>query len=360
MKTFPFHRYLPHVILCGSALLPASLSAAPTIGEVKVFKDWAVACNNIRACEATSFLFKEEGSGELDATLQLQRGGQAQDAPHFSLTLGFEPLAANLRGKPVSLQGGGKSVQLGKLSKSQQKNAAIDIPPAHNAALLELLAKPAQLTISIGGKTFQASLSGLSASLLYMDAQQQRVDATTALVRKGSKPMTAVPPATPVRIAVLAPKGMKAPTGLAGKVRTVMVASLKECDADEADNKISDSDFVEALDAKHYLVGVTCFRAAYNEGYEMFVVAADSASSAQPKVTPAKLDVHSGDQSALVNASFDPKTGHLAEYNKGRGIGDCGTSVEWVWTGKQFEAIRYDEMPECRGSLDHLNLWTAK
>jgi hypothetical protein len=93
---------------------------------------------------------------------------------------------------------------------------------------------------------------------------------------------------------------------------------------------------------------------------DLFVVTKDSATSAKPRATRAKLAFHDGGDSQLVNVAFDPKTGVLSEYNKWRGLGDCGSSTNWVWTGKQFAAVTHDTMPECRGIIDYLNLWTAK
>jgi len=305
-------------------------------------------------------MFRDDGTGEMDALLRLERGGKPSDAPRFSLNLGNEALPTNLVGKPVLLRAGGKTLALDKLTSTQQQQASITLPPEKNAALLTLITKPALLEIVIGTTTHRATLSGLTASLLYLDEQQKRLNTPSALVRKGSKTMTAMPPATPLLSTVLPHKGMQAPAGLPSKVRKVMAASLTDCDADDADNKPSERDFVEPLDAKHYLVGIACFSGAYNQMTDLFVVTKDSAASAKPRTTRAKLAFHDSGDSQLVNVAFDPKTGVLSEYNKWRGLGDCGSSTNWVWTGKQFAAVTHDTMPECRGVIDYLNLWTAK
>lgn len=344
---------------CGMLLLPLPLSAA-TASSVKTVKDWAVACNNVRACEATSFMFRDDGSGEMDSLLRLERGGKPDDAASFSLTLGYDALPANLVGKAILLQAGGKTLALGKLTSAQQKEAVIMIPPDKNAALLPMLIKPAVLETVVGTTIYRATLSGLSASLLYMDEQQKRLDTTTALLRKGNKSMTNKPPAAPILKAVLPPKGMQAPAGLAAKVRKVMAASLTDCEPDEGDYKPSERDFAAPLDTNHYLVGIACFSGAYNQMTDLFMVTKNSATSAKPQTTRVKLELHGGGDSQLVNADFDPKTGVLSEYNKGRGLGDCGSDTQWVWTGKQFSAVAHNDMPECRGVVDYLNLWTAQ
>ncbi len=35
----------------------------------------------------------------------------------------------------------------------------------------------------------------------------------------------------------------------------------------------------------------------------------------------------------LINSDFDPKTGQIGFFAKGRGIGDCGSSGGYAWTG---------------------------
>ncbi|WMP15948.1 DUF1176 domain-containing protein [Thiothrix lacustris] len=349
-----------HLILCGIVLLPLPLlGATASLNQVKTFKDWVVACNNIRACTATSLMFQDDGSGEMSATIRLERSNKPGDAPVFSLNLGYDTLPAALLGKPVQLRAAGKTLNVGKLTSNQQKQSSITIPAEHNTALLAMISKPALLEIAIGSSTYRATLSGLASSLLYMDEQQKRLDTTTALIRKGNKAMTAIPPSAPIYKAVLAPKSMKVPADLSSTVRTNMASVLTDCDPNEGDYKVSKNDFAEALDTNHYLVGITCFSGAYNQTSNMFVVTQASAASAKPQITPAKLEFHKGSNSQLVNASFDPKTGLLSEYSKARGLGDCGSLTEWVWTGKQFAAVKYDSMPECRGVVDYLNVWTA-
>lgn len=50
-----------------------------------------------------------------------------------------------------------------------------------------------------------------------------------------------------------------------------------------------------------------------------------------------------------INAGFDEETQTLSMFNKGRGLGDCGSQSEWVWDGQAFRLILYKSMPECHG-----------
>ncbi len=49
-----------------------------------------------------------------------------------------------------------------------------------------------------------------------------------------------------------------------------------------------------------------------------------------------------------VNPGFDEKTMTISTFNKGRGLGDCGTDEEWVWDGNVFRLARLRMMPHCR------------
>lgn len=53
----------------------------------------------------------------------------------------------------------------------------------------------------------------------------------------------------------------------------------------------------------------------------------------------------------LTNTFINPETGHLAHFHKGRGIGDCGASGSWEWTGFLFAMIEYRVHEACDQSL---------
>ncbi|MBX9814419.1 MAG: DUF1176 domain-containing protein, partial [Sphingomonas sp.] len=61
----------------------------------------------------------------------------------------------------------------------------------------------------------------------------------------------------------------------------------------------------------------------------------------------------------LINVDWDPKARRLSSYNKGRGIGDCGQSGDWAWTGSRFARIEARVMDECRGSPDWITVYRA-
>ncbi|MFN3786255.1 MAG: DUF1176 domain-containing protein [Thiothrix sp.] len=352
--------YYTAALLAFSSFAVSTHAYAATPGEFKTFKDWAVACNNIRTCTATS-LMEEEAQGGI-ALLRLERGGKAHDAAKLSITFSNAGLAselpAHLVGKRITLKAANNTLDLGKLTAKEQQTGRLTLNATQTQAALNILKKPEHVRIAIGNALYRGSLAGLMASLLYIDTQQQRLDTTTALVRKGTTAMTTSIPVLPQLQAVAPPPKLKAPANLAAKVRQTMRQYLSECVADEGDDTPSAYDFVETLDNKHFLVGVTCATGAYNQFHTLFIVPQESAAAANPKASLAKLEFQDGAE--IVNGDFARKTGILAEYNKGRGLGDCGVYNEWVWTGKQFSALRRDVMEECRGVVDYLNVWSAQ
>jgi len=47
----------------------------------------------------------------------------------------------------------------------------------------------------------------------------------------------------------------------------------------------------------------------------------------------------------VVNGDFDPASGELSSFDKGRGVGDCGYLRTWVWTGRGIGTHRAAALP---------------
>ena len=88
------------------------------------------------------------------------------------------------------------------------------------------------------------------------------------------------------------------------------------------------------------LVEVRCWTAAYQSGSIFFVFRKGAAKQARLLrfQTPAKVGFTPA--LSLSDADFDEKTRIMRSHTKGRGIGDCGASGEWTWTGSEFKLAR--------------------
>ena len=62
----------------------------------------------------------------------------------------------------------------------------------------------------------------------------------------------------------------------------------------------------------------------------------------------------------MVDSEYDPGSRTLRGFNKGRGIGDCGTSQTYVWDGSRFRLTEATSMGECRGAWRWIPVWTAQ
>jgi hypothetical protein len=329
---------------------PAALSAlaalaVPARAEVKQFRDWLAACDNTRRCAA--YALRENGGSRY---LRIERGGEAE-AP-IKVTLVAEgkiekPLRAAFNDPAL---GGLPAAPLAGKYLDDLEKTEFALPS--DLAFIDALRKATELTTTPeGGEAEAISLSGAVASLLWIDEQQKRLGTVTALVRRGDKPASAVPP--PPAIPVVrrgtpatepAPKDFPKP--VLAKGRTV-------CGADDPKPEPGD-----AIALGGNLVGYwfECrqMSGAYNF-WSGLVIAPHGAPQAAriPWIPfpPGEVAITGIKEQLLVNAAFDEKTMTLTMFAKSRGPGDCGSAAAWVFDGKEFRLTRFQKMPVCAGLL---------
>ena len=331
------------------SLLAAAAALSPKPGELKSFGDWAVGCDNVRHCTAVSLMEMESGENQL--TVTIARGGGQSDVARLSI--------ANIEDrKPgeLSLVVDG-IVTLGSAEiQGEDDPFAIDL----TAESIEKLkaGRAVELRdvsgVSLGG----ASLKGVIAALLYMDDHQGRAKSETALIAKGaaSRSNLPSPPPLPVVPNKLWPKGgtfTLTPKDISA------LQSRAGCDAE--DGQIGSSEAYR-LDSRTWLALVPCGSGAYNF---MAVPTLVTRGGISRKMKIAEFDyspgfTETGGPPVLVNASWDPATGQLSSYAKGRGLGDCGNAETYVWDGRRFRLISKIAMEECRGVIDWIPVWQAK
>ncbi len=178
------------------------------------------------------------------------------------------------------------------------------------------------------------SLSGSAAALLWMDEQQRQLGTVAGIARPGrapARPALDAPAVQPYRGARSAPT----PPTLAAAVRRAKRIAAGDCVVGRRP-----SDEVVALDATHTLVLLECHSGAYNINVIPFLVTRGNPATA--RTVPGLPDT-------LTNAGWDAKAGTLDQFNKGRGVADCGIAERRVWTGTGFALILREEMPDCRG-----------
>lgn len=341
----------------------APKAATQTAGTLKIFTDWAVGCDNEKACQANGMMQVDQDPTIWVAPSVTRAGGADAGAVlRLVMTDGwpdtFPPRGAvrfmTDDGTPLAI----RPMEAGAEGNQQGWTVALD---AGLAAQLRN-AKEIWLQGDDGRTHAKASLAGLNAALVYMDDEQGRADGVTALVATGPKPASTVPAPRP------APRYKRAAASSAAAYQPSeaewdALAARAGC---EKPDTSAGPDHYERnsyrLDAKTSLLAIGCGAGAYNVA-DAYYLARGKAGAM--RFIPAPFDQGlgelkaGGDAPVLVNSGYDAATGLITHDNKGRGMGDCGTKASWLWDGTRFRLTRLAKMDECRGVRDWPSLWTA-
>ncbi|WP_421930994.1 DUF1176 domain-containing protein [Phenylobacterium sp.] len=312
------------------ALLGA-LVATTAQGASKSFQDWTVVCDNTRNC--TAFGFSEEDSEETPF-LRLERPAAGAAAPRIKLVM----VGENGPGAVWAVRVDGKPVP--GLTPRAKGNAEVVLTAPQARALLAAIRNGARLSLAPGRG--EVLLSGSAAALRWMDEQQRRAGTVTALVAAGPRPASAVPP--PPAPPLVRPAPAVSQDGLPDALLPGMRALLGE-DCDQGLLSEDYAPIIARLSPGVVLYGELCYRGAYNEIYG-FLLADEKGGHARRAAIP---NLDGSTTHLLMNVDFDLDSQTLSNFEKGRGLADCGGMNSWVWDGRAFRIAEQIEMPECRG-----------
>jgi hypothetical protein len=328
--------------LLGLSVLSAICGLSAARAQVHEFKDWAMACDNLRHCEAIAYQSEESGSAPVTMWLSRDAG------PHAQVRIQFDTDDSE-DAESLTLQLGARKLTGISLRK--------DLSPADTAKVLAYLLEGEAIVLTEGRKRWQLSLSGSKAALLKMDDLQGRVGTPGALVRRGKAAESAVlpPVAAPKVKAVALPKTVEADQALLQPILDSIAP--RECWEDLPDDR-SPEQSITRVSATQVLVMRECGRGAYQGGSGIWL------ANSKPPFAPRRLvlPLPGGESDDYVmNASLNAE--RLSSFAKGRGISDCGSGFEWVWNGRNFELVEAWVSPLCRGFPGGgfgLRLWTAQ
>lgn len=343
------------VFLC--AAFAAVFLALPAQADIRQFKDWLAVCDNLRNCAAYGFDVELSGG----TFVKIERGGAPGAAPKVMIAIDVPDKATQftLAFDEADLPGLPKEPQSGTRHEDDSYARAILTDASAVEAFLTGIRKAQKIVarrIDPPGATksdtekSEISLSGAAAALLWIDDQQKRLDTVTAIIKRGSKPASAVPPPQPAAPVVVAAKPIAKPAPTAIP-KAVINEAKEQCDADDGERKTDD---IHRLNDKLVLYVFLCESdsGAYNYAYNLITASTDRPGEASglPLVLPPSIDKRSDIPAQdMTNASADPKTMTISTFSKGRGIGDCGTESIWVFDGKAFRMTSFKMMPDCRG-----------
>jgi hypothetical protein len=330
-------------------IAPALVLLAPVLGEaraaeaVNTFKDWTVVCDNLHNCEADGFAVDDV---DKPAVLRLTRGGAPGASAKIAIVL-LDDTSQVKPGAPLSLVVDERPV----LTVPFGDESTATLAAAQVGPLLGAARNGATLSIRQGDDALGVvSLAGMLAALRLVDEQQGRAGTVTAMVAKGPKPQSAVPPQP--ALPVVHPAPAVAQTDLPAKPPAGVRALAAKAECDNARDLNGSTPEAHRLSASQILWQIPCWSGAYN--YSSLFVIVDGKGGA--RIAP----LEGADDGTAVNATYDPKTRILDAYDKGRGVGDCGGSNAWAWTGQAFVLTHAASMPVCRGQADWPTWYQAK
>ena len=297
--------------------------------ETRNLGDWYASCDEYDNCVATSARLVY---GNLpDQILSIARQAYA-DNWEVSLVIFSETTDApnrivfSIDGKSIQFEQGNEFAAYDKLNQyyilGQKAQTAFDSILAGDEAIISYSDQSGEQQVAI-------SLKGISASLLWIDEQQDSV---------GSKRITGEEPKTGTLVT------SREPDPLPDEMLDAHNAS-PECEP--LDELVHGNDIVSfRLDAENSLYLIPCWAGAYNFGfvawlkdnYEIKRLHFASYYEEQTGWTGTMF---------LVNPYFSEKYNILVDFYKGRGLGDCGTSGLWLWNKYSFRMLEYSAQPEC-------------
>lgn len=169
-----------------------------------------------------------------------------------------------------------------------------------------------------GDLSFDTSLSGIAAGLLYIDEVQDRLKRVDALQDTGSRPAREEAPA----------RDLTSFADLPESIRSDFTSDDAICGGLDEQTFADLGAFEAALGDGESLLGLPCGPGgAYNQP---FVFYADVDGAVMPLGIPVIYPDGPTVETSAYNASYDPHGPVVEAFYKGRGLGDCGTFTRWM------------------------------
>ena len=326
--------------------LPTIAFAAEATPSYDSYKSWFVACDNGLACQARGFA--DDGSAEIpDLNVTRDAGPTAKTLVTLKLPFAAEATDLKVDGSPLILAPDAWEIQ--------RDDGFTTLTLTGDEAIETLIAQLRDASaLQTNNPEASVPLDGFVAALLRMDDRQGRIGSVTALIRKGKAPASAVPAAPDLPEAPEYKPGAPLKAGedaaLLARARKDLAAVFTSEDCDDTMPSDIDSSEALALDDTHGVVFIACIMGAY-QGSSLVAVVPRSGNDPARLVRP-RLPItdNDTDTALLSEPSFDPETGTLSMTARGRGLGDCGLSAEWVWDVAQFQLTGGSYQMSCGGS----------
>jgi len=346
-----------------SAEVPLAGATSLRPGEMSVsrrFRDWSAVCDNGNGCVAYT--------GGIAAWIRV--GMEAGPGAEPTIRLGMWPDGGGALAGPLYLVIDGRRHVT---TPGPEDTSSALVPQVDVRAIIAELTAARTISLAAGDQDANLPAGGVSASLLWFDERQGRLDTVTALVRRGGRPASTVPLAPALPFVTVAPAVSQAgfETSLMpmnsdeDRPNAVPSAALeadpgvRQCRENTAFNDyLGKAVTASRLDASTELWGIPCDSGAYNVSYLYFLTGPGGIDAREvrfPDKDGRPIEGADGAAEWLVNPAYDPATRTLTALAKGRGPGDCGVFQTWTWTGRSFALSGEQVMSDCFGMV--LDFW---
>lgn len=319
---------LPIVMAISTAAISPMSSAASSAVEM-THHDWQVVCDNTRTCRLAGY--QAEGNSELPVSVLLTRraGSNASVTGRVKIGAAKESSTKALlqlgRRHRISLVIDDKD--LGETKPFLTAAGDAELTSAQVTALLEALTKSSKIELALRNTRWQLSDKGAAAVMLKADEVQGRVGTPSAFVQtnpptKSNSSVLAPQPVPQLQLIIPSsrPNTNRKFSMKSSQLTELVKGTVKDVSADCP--KLTDNSpwRVNRLNSSQLLVQHSCWTSAYNSGTGMWVI--NDGSPYSP---------------ALVTTDATEYTnGKISSVQKGRGVGDCLSRTDWIWTGKRF------------------------
>ena len=296
-----------------------------------VRQDWQVVCDNTGTCRMAGY--QADLSSDFAASILLTRQAGANAEVKGDIKLGGDDRGSNKallelgNRHRVSLFINGKD--LGETSPSSLGAGYATLTSSQVSALLASLTTSSKIELVVRNSRWQVSDHGATAVMLKADDAQGRVGTPSALInpRADKSNSSVLAPKSAPQLRAVTPNQVATSNSnknfslKSSQLSALMRGSLKNDTRDCPKLSNQTSWRVNRLNSTQLLAQHSCWSGAYNTGDGMWVIN-DSAPFNPTLITTSATSYDKGVISAI---------------QKGRGIGDCLSISEWVWTGKRFD-----------------------
>ena len=305
-------------------------------------QDWQVVCDNTRTCRIAGY--QAENNSEFPVSVLLTRRAGANAAVDGKVKLGGTKDSSS---KALMQLGNRHRISLfindrnyGETKPYSAAAGSAELTQAQVTALVSALQRSSKITFALRNSRWQLSDRGASAVMLKADDVQGRVGTPSALMNHDnatkSNSNVLPPKAVPV-LRFVEPSGKSAASDKKFAMRSSQLASLmkgtmKDADADCPNLSDKSPWRVSRLNDSQLLAQHDCWTAAYNVGSGVWVI--NDSKPYKPTL--------------VTTSATNYDKGKLSSVQKGRGIGDCMSQVDWVWTGRAFEKSHESTTGLCR------------